>query len=432
LGEHQFDMEDLDVAPRLVHRTAHIRLRLTRHRADRCYRLLRSAGDVWAWLLDLNRQRLQRADPPVTGYPARCRELTAVGSFGELSVAGARSVLRRYADAWHEAAKRRTNGEHARFPRRKRALVPVRFYHGTFLIEGQRVRLPVTAAIPVQRHDLDPARGAGVDLGIIHPYGVVANGEGLLVSGRAIRAENYLHLRDQQARQAKAARRAPKPGHRGSRRWRRHRARQRRVEARHRRRIHQAQHEAAKQVIAVAVQQCVGLLLIGDPKGITDRDAGRAPNLRLRQWHRTHLLLALRDKAEHAGIVARLVDERGSSSTCPACRQRVPKPRGRRFRCPHCKFEGHRDLVGAHNIAAKGGGGGTSATFPMLVEHRRAGIVPARRDRRRHLYDRRRSCPAPGRPPAPTGAGGCRSLAAGSNPAAGEDHAAPSKQSHVA
>jgi hypothetical protein len=242
LGEHQFDMEDLAVAPRLVHRTAHVQLRLTRHRADRCYRLLRSAGDVWAWLLDLNRQRLQRADPPVTGYPALCRELTAVGSFGELSIGGARSVLRRYADAWHEAAKRRTNGEHARFPRRKRALVPVRFYHGTFLIEGQRVRLPVrqgcpalwvrlarpipypaeqvravtllhdggrlwlavTAAIPVQRHDLDPARVAGVDLGIIHPYAVVANGDGLLVSGRAIRAENYLHLRDQQARQAKA------------------------------------------------------------------------------------------------------------------------------------------------------------------------------------------------------------------------------------
>jgi IS605 OrfB family transposase len=464
MGEHQFDMEDLDVAPRLVHRTAHIRLRLTRHRADRCYRLLRSAGDVWAWLLDLNRQRLQRADPPVTGYPALCRELTAIGSCGELSVTGARSVLHRYADAWHEAAKRRTNGEHARFPRRKRALVPVRFYHGTFLIEGQRVRLPVrqgcpalwvrlarpipypaeqvravtllaeggrlwlavTAAVPVQQHDLDPARVAGVDLGIIHPYAVMANGDGLLVSGRAIRAENYLHLRDQQARQAKAARRAPRAGQRGSRRWRRHRARLRRVEARHRRRIHQAEHEAAKQVIAFAVQQQAGTLRVGDPRGITERDAGRAHNLRLRQWRRTHLVQALQDKAEQAGIVVRQVDERGSSSTCPACRRRVPKPRGRRFRCPHCGFEGHRDLVGAHNIAAKGGGGGTSATFPVLVEHRRAGIVPARRDRRRHLYDRRRSCPAPGHPPAPTGAAGCRSLAAGSNPAGGEDQAAPS------
>ena len=39
--------------PRLVHRTARIRLRLTRHQADRCYRLLRSAGDIWAWLLDM-------------------------------------------------------------------------------------------------------------------------------------------------------------------------------------------------------------------------------------------------------------------------------------------------------------------------------------------------------------------------------------------
>jgi putative transposase len=430
-------MANLNVTPRLVHRTAHIRLRLTRRKTDRCYRLLRSAGDTWAWLLDLNRQRLQQDAPPVTGYPALCSELSAVGSFGELSVVGARSVLHRYADAWREAANRRRNGQHARFPRRKRALVPVRFYHGTFLLEGRRVRLPVrqgcpalwvrlarpipypaeqvravtllhdggrlwlavTAAVPAKRHDLDPARVAGVDLGIIHPYAVVTEDAGLLVSGRAIRAENYLHLRDQQARQTRVARRAPKPGQRGSRRWRRYRANVRRVEARHRRRVHQAHHEAAKQVIAFAVRQRVGTLLVGDPKGITDQDAGRAQNLRLRQWRRTHLVHALRDKAEQAGIEVRLVDERGTSSTCPTCRQRVPKPRDRRFRCPHCTFQGHRDLVGAHNIAAKHGGGSTSASVPALVVHRRAGVVPARRDRRRHLYDRRgRSCLASGLP----------------------------------
>ena len=72
LAEHQFDMANLNVTPRLVHRTAHIRLRLTRRKTDRCYRLLRSAGDTWAWLLDLNRQRLQQDAPPVTGYPALC------------------------------------------------------------------------------------------------------------------------------------------------------------------------------------------------------------------------------------------------------------------------------------------------------------------------------------------------------------------------
>jgi IS605 OrfB family transposase len=469
--EHQFDMATTPTTPRLVHRTARIRLRLTRHQADRCYRLLRTAGDLWAWLLDSNRARRQQGQPPIANYQALCRQLTSKGSFGELSIVGARSVLRRYTDAWFAAANRRRDGQQAGFPRRKHALVPVRFYHGTFQLDSQRVRLPVargcpalwvrlarpvpypaeqvravtllhdrgrlwlavTAVVPVDQHALDPGRVAGVDLGIIHPYAVVTRDAGLLVSGRALRAEGWLHLHDQQARQAKAARRAPKPGQRGSRRWRRHRARVRRVEARHRRRVHQAQHQAARQVVAFAVRQRVSMLLIGDPKGITERDVGRVQNLRLRQWRRTHLLQALRDKAEQAGIRVRLVDERGSSSTCPACHRRVPKPAGRRLHCPHCSFQGHRDLVGAHNIAAKAGGGDIGTAVAVLVEHRRAGIVPARRDRRRHQCDRRRrrSCPAPGHPAATTAAG-CRSSTVEPYPAAGEDQTTPPNRANVA
>jgi putative transposase len=459
------------LTPRLVHRTAHIRLRATRHQTDRCYRLLRAAGDVWAWLLDSNRERRQHGQPPIANYQQLCRQLSSKGSFGELSMVGARSVLRRYSDAWFAAANRRRQGQQAGFPRRKHALVPVRFYHGTFQLDGRRVRLPtakgrpalwvrlarpipyppqqvravtllhtggrlwlaVTAAIPVQQHDLEPGRVAGVDLGIIHPYAVITqDAAALLVSGRALRAESWLHLHDQQARQAKAARRAPKPGQRGSRRWRRHRAKLRRMEARHRRRVHQAQHAAAKHVVDFAVQRRVGMLLVGDPKGITERDVGRVHNLRLRQWRRTHLLGALRDKAERAGIVVRLVDERGSSSTCPVCHRRVPKPKGRRFRCPHCQYLGHRDLVGACNIAAKAGGGYTSTVVVVLVEHRRAGVVLARRDRRRHLYDRRRSCPAPGHPDEHGLAAGCRSSVADSYPAAGEDQTALPNRANVA
>jgi IS605 OrfB family transposase len=354
-----------------------VRLRLTRRQAHRCYGLLRSAGDVWAWLLDTNRARWQQGEPAISNYQALCRGLTRMGSFGELSMVGARSVLRRYSDAWFQAAKRRKVGQQdAGFPRCKRALVTVRFYHGTFLLAGNRVRRPVakgqpelwvrlarplpyppeqvraltlladggrlwlavTAAVPVQHHGLDPDRVAGVDLGIIHPYAVVSEDAGLLVSGRALRAESYLHLADQQAQQ-----------------------------------------QAAKQVIAFAIQQKVGTLVVGDPTGITKRDAGRVQSWRLRQWRRTHLLQALQDKAEQAGMVVRLVDERGTSSTCPRCRQRVPKPKGRRFNCPHCRFQGYRDLVGAHNIAAKAGGGPTppparlaAAVLPGLGPPRRA------------------------------------------------------------
>ena len=219
-------MDSRALDPRLVHRTARIRLQVTRHQADRCYGLLRSAGDVWAWLLDTNRQRVRHGLPPVVGYQALCRELTARGPTGELSTVGARSVLGRYSDAWFRAAKRRRRGESAGFPRRKRRLVPIRCYHGTFLFRQGRVRLPVakghpvlwvrlarpipypveqvravtlladggrlwlavTAAVPIQPQHLDPGRVAGVDLGIIHPYAAVADEAALLVSGRAIRA----------------------------------------------------------------------------------------------------------------------------------------------------------------------------------------------------------------------------------------------------
>ena len=56
----------------------------------------------------------------------------------------------------------------------------------TLLVDGGRLWLAVTAAVPVQQHDLDPGRVAGVDLGIIHPYAVVTQDAGLLVSGRAL------------------------------------------------------------------------------------------------------------------------------------------------------------------------------------------------------------------------------------------------------
>ena len=91
--------------------------------------------------------------------------------------------------------------------------------------------LDVTAEVPVAQltptgRGPDPARTAGVDLGIIHPYAVAGpEGQGLLVSGRAIRAECRQHLRDRKGRTRAAAARAPKPGQRGSRRWRKHRQR---------------------------------------------------------------------------------------------------------------------------------------------------------------------------------------------------------------
>jgi IS605 OrfB family transposase len=167
--------------------------------------------------------------------------------------------------------------------------------------------------------------------------------------------------------------------------------------------VRQTHHMAAKTAVSWAVERRVGTLVVGHPKTIRNRNVGRIQNRRLATWRFAHLLAALREKAERAGIKVVTIDERGTSSTCPECRQRVPKPSGRAFSCPHCGYQGHRDVVGARNIAARGGG---TTTAPAVVTHRRAGKPPARRDRRRHLYDQRRSGPAPGRPPP----GGSRSL----------------------
>ncbi|TMK66877.1 MAG: hypothetical protein E6G60_02010, partial [Actinobacteria bacterium] len=164
-------------------------------------------------------------------------------------------------------------------------------------------------AVPVQDHAADARRIAGVDLGIIHPYAVADGDEALLVSGRALRAEERLHLADTKARARHLSAKAPRRGQRGSRRWRKLRTTQRRAEAKHRRRIRQAHHEAAKTVIAWAVARRVGTLAVGDPQGITHVDHGRRQNWRLHVWRRTHLFAVLRDKAEVAGITLRRIDE---------------------------------------------------------------------------------------------------------------------------
>jgi putative transposase len=142
---------------------------------------------------------------------------------------------------------------------------------------------------------------------------------------------------------------------------------------------------------ARAVGQRIGTLTVGDPRGVLQQDAGRKHNLRLRQWQIGRTLQILQDKAALAGIRVHLVDERGTSSTCPHCRRRIPKPSGRVMTCRHCSFAGHRDIAAAFTIATRTPGGAPTTPPPCtggVFTHRRAGrhlpgIVSARRDPRR-------------------------------------------------
>jgi putative transposase len=130
-----------------LHRSARIAIRATKAQRRRLYGLLRSAGDVRALVLDCNRQLGEWRLPPVVSCQGLCREIAGM-CFGELDTVGALSVIKRYSTEWFEAAKRRKAGGAAGFPRRKRPLLPVRWYHGTFRIDGDRLRIPVRRGAP--------------------------------------------------------------------------------------------------------------------------------------------------------------------------------------------------------------------------------------------------------------------------------------------
>jgi transposase len=122
--------------------------------------------------------------------------------------------------------------------------------------------------------------------------------------------------------------------------------------------VAQATHEAARAVVDFAVGERLGTLVGGDPRGLLANDAGKRQNLAVPNRRRGQMISALVDKAARAGIVVEVVDERGTSSTCPRCGAKVAKPKGRTFQCPTCTLVAHRNLVGAANIALRGSRGG--------------------------------------------------------------------------
>ena len=98
-------------------------------------------------------------------------------------------------------------------------------------------------------------------------------------------------------------------------------------------------------MVDFARHNVIGLLVVGDPRGVLNGDAGARQNLATRTWREGQLLDVLHDKAQRAGIEVVMVDERGTSSTCCRSHKTVPKPKGGNFSCRHCGLGVHRDLV---------------------------------------------------------------------------------------
>ena len=227
----------------------------------------------------------------------------------------------------------------ARYPRRKRGLVPVRWYHGTFRLDGRVLAIPVARGCPplVIRLDRD----------IPYPAGQV---------------------------------RSVTLGYDGGRLY-----------------------ADVTAEVPVAVY----------PPG-QGPDPGRTAGS---TWA-SSIGMPPRDRRGRGCWCPGGRSGRSAGSTCATARA-VP---GLRPACPRCGQAGHRDLVAAASIAARGPGSGIIPAVPAGpgITHRRAGshlpgVHPARRDPRRRPPSR----PAPRRhlagtgPPPTTPDNGTRGVARG-------------------
>jgi putative transposase len=122
--------------------------------------------------------------------------------------------------------------------------------------------------------------------------------------------------------------------------------------------LRDALHKLTSNLVSTLHERGVQTVVIGDIRDIRKRtDCGHTANQRLHQMPSGIVRHMLTYKAERLGMQVVVVDERGTTKTCPACGQRY-KPTGRMYRCRHCGFVFHRDGVGAINIRQKYTGSG--------------------------------------------------------------------------
>jgi hypothetical protein len=254
-----------------VIRSYRLKVMSTSAKHQRADGLLVAGGDTWAWCIDRFRARLREGLPNANSLTELWPEQKAHGPFGDLTAHCAQDLTKAWSAAFFETTRREKAGMRARLPVKKRYLVPVTWRKGEFRLrpatDHTRARvelsmrrradnlvlalshdhpydpdlvrsvrlvpqagelfLDITAFIRVAPVKTTSGLIAGVDPGIIHPLAVACGSKALLVSGRASRAEEFLHLEDAKARDKKmSTKRAPlreRPGtsrQAGSRSWR--------------------------------------------------------------------------------------------------------------------------------------------------------------------------------------------------------------------
>jgi putative transposase len=141
----------------------------------------------------------------------------------------------------------------------------------------------------------------------------------------------------------------------------------RRLRRKRRCRYHQYVNTIVRRAVEYLWYRGVSKLVVGDLRGILANVHGRRKTNTMTHnfWSHEYLIQRVKEVAEEFNIAIELINERGTSSTCPRCGSNQITRRGRLFKCQGCKLEANRDGVGAVNIGLAHG-----EVFPREVINR--------------------------------------------------------------
>ena len=190
-----------------------------------------------------------------------------------------------------------------------------------------------------------PQHAISVDLGEIHPIVAFDGVTAEIYNGRFMRSiaryrEKFKAHINREISRCK----------RDSKQWKRLKRTKRRVLNKLNNQLRDVRHKITSRFVSACRKKKAQTIVIGDLKHIRQSiQYGKKANEKLHQWSFSQITHMITYKAKAVGIETDTQDEAYTSQTCPSCGHRK-KPSRRTYHCGQCKWQGHRDVVGASNI----------------------------------------------------------------------------------
>ena len=205
-------------------------------------------------------------------------------------------------------------------------------FHATYIMQPKKTTAKSGTAV-------------AVDMGEIHPITTFDGFNSEIYNGREVRSKVRYREKSKTNINRKLSR-----CKRYSRRWKKLKRAKDKTLAALSNQLRDMRHKITSRFVSTCRERKIETIVIGDIKHIRRSiQYGKKRNEKLHQWAFSKIRDMITYKAKAIGINVDTQAEAYTSQTCPSCRNRK-KPSRRTYHCSKCKWQGHRDVVGASNI----------------------------------------------------------------------------------